>query len=299
MKMNLSSLNANQLAAVTWRNGPLLVLAGPGSGKTRVLTYHIATVIEDSPEARFRVLGITFTNKAATEMRQRVDGLLAVGRDRAVLTTFHSFAAETLRQHGSHLGLKPDFSILTEPADREAVMADAIKSASLGWDDFTPTAAQVLPLVNRMLDECVRVGAAKEWMGSRPHAAEIAQSVRWLPSIVGTGQPIGLSISARDGCRPSGNEASSCETSAPRVFSRVRRRVSRHERCAVSPADTTGRRVRAEPVCGGRRRPNHLSMERCEPCEGPRHPRQVPRCLSFNCQRTFDARPTSLRLQMS
>ena len=106
-------LNANQREAVEWRGGPLLVLAGPGSGKTHVLTMRVARLIADSPESRFKVLGLTFTTKAADEMRSRVTDLLGPDAHRARLTTFHSFAAEVLRQHGSYLGLRPDFKILS------------------------------------------------------------------------------------------------------------------------------------------------------------------------------------------
>jgi DNA helicase-2/ATP-dependent DNA helicase PcrA len=155
MSIDLRSLNESQQDAVLWQDGPLLVLAGPGSGKTRVLTYRVARLIEQTPQARFRVLGVTFTNKAATEMRTRIDSLLSAGRDRAILTTFHAFAAEILRQHGSHVGLKPDFAILTEQADRESVLQDAIRSVARDEDDFAPRASQLLPVVNRMLDECV------------------------------------------------------------------------------------------------------------------------------------------------
>jgi len=116
--MDLTTLNENQLAAVRWNEGPLLVLAGPGSGKTRVLTYRVARLLDDSSGERFKILGITFTNKAATEMRTRLEALLKSGKERALLTTFHSFAAEILRQHGSHIGLRPDFAILVEQADR-------------------------------------------------------------------------------------------------------------------------------------------------------------------------------------
>lgn len=174
MSIELQSLNDSQRAAVDWQDGPLLVLAGPGSGKTGVLTYRIARLIEDTPRARFRVLGITFTNKAATEMRTRIDSLLSMGRDRATLTTFHAFAAEILRQHGSHVGLKPDFTILAEQADREAVLQDAIRSVAREDDDFAPRASHVLPVVNRMLDECITPEHATRWLASQRHAREIA-----------------------------------------------------------------------------------------------------------------------------
>ena len=174
MKIDLSTLNDSQREAVNWQDGPLLVIAGPGSGKTRVLTYRVARIIQQSPEARFRVLGVTFTNKAASEMRNRIDALLSEGRDRATLTTFHSFAAEILRQHGSHVGLKPDFGILSEPADREAVLTDAIKAVSREEDDFEPKAAQLLPAINRMQDECVLPDEALKWLGVQPHAQKVA-----------------------------------------------------------------------------------------------------------------------------
>jgi DNA helicase-2/ATP-dependent DNA helicase PcrA len=174
MTIDLSTLNDSQLTAVQSQNGPLLVLAGPGSGKTRVLTYRIARLIKESPGARFRVLGVTFTNKAGAEMRVRIDALLSEGRDRAMVTTFHSFAAEILRQHGSHVGLKPDFGILSEQADREAMLTDAIKAVPCERNDFEPKAAQLLPVVNRMLDECVLAEEGRKWLGVQPHAREMA-----------------------------------------------------------------------------------------------------------------------------
>ncbi len=174
MTIDLASLNPNQREAVMWQEGPLLVLAGPGSGKTRVLTYRIARLIEESRGARFRVLGITFTNKAASEMRGRIDSLLSEGRERALLTTFHAFAAEILRQHGSHVGLKPDFGILSDQADREAVLTEAIRAVAFPDSDFEPTAAQLLPAINRMLDQCVSLNGASKGLGSQPHAAAVA-----------------------------------------------------------------------------------------------------------------------------
>ncbi|MBU2055521.1 MAG: ATP-dependent helicase [Proteobacteria bacterium] len=120
--MNISkfTLNENQRVAVEWTEGPLLVLAGPGSGKTLVLTLRAARLLQGDPEAS--VLALTFTTKAADEMRERLDKLMGGRADRAHLCTFHSFAGDILRQHGSHVGIQPAFSLLTLDDDRVALL---------------------------------------------------------------------------------------------------------------------------------------------------------------------------------
>lgn len=110
----LKNLNANQHAAAQWDAGPLLVLAGPGSGKTATLTARVARLVEQGRDESFRILCLTFTRKAAAEMRERLLKLVPHAKDRVLLTTFHSFATDILRQHGSHFGLSPDFEILEE-----------------------------------------------------------------------------------------------------------------------------------------------------------------------------------------
>ena len=149
----LNGMNANQLQAVEWDRGPLLVLAGPGSGKTAVLTRRVARLIREYADARFRVLGLTFTTKAADEMRERVERLLGSKTVRARMATFHSFCAEVLRQHGSHLGLRPDFEILAREEDRVRVLDEAIRK----------TDSPELPAVGgsgvvRMIDHLFRRG---------------------------------------------------------------------------------------------------------------------------------------------
>jgi DNA helicase-2/ATP-dependent DNA helicase PcrA len=96
-------LSPVQQEAAQWDQGPLLVLAGPGSGKTRVLTCRIARILDSSRTKNFRVLGLTFTNKAADEMRSRVTNYVPGEDGRLFLGTFHSFCADVLRQHGTHL----------------------------------------------------------------------------------------------------------------------------------------------------------------------------------------------------
>lgn len=163
MPAELDSLNDNQRAAVQWSEGPLLVLAGPGSGKTRVLTLRIARILSGSPGKRFRILGLTFTNKAAAEMRTRVEELVGDQTDRALLTTFHSFSADILRQHGNHIGLRPDFAILTQDSDREGVLSDAITTLADRGEDFSSEDIKLLPAIDRLLSECVPVEKATQF----------------------------------------------------------------------------------------------------------------------------------------
>lgn len=149
--VDLSTLNERQLEAVQWQNGPLLVLAGPGSGKTAVLTTRIARLLEQSTGEHFRILGLTFTNKAAAEMRKRIERLVPGSGNRVLLTTFHSFAGDLLRQHGHLIGLRPDFTILTQDGERMAVLDDAI--ALISAVDVTDYSGErTLPLINRIIE---------------------------------------------------------------------------------------------------------------------------------------------------
>lgn len=120
MTVTVEELNDNQREAVLWNEGPMLVLAGPGSGKTLVLTLRIARLLGERDD--IAVLALTFTNKAAAEMRERVDRLLGQRAERVHICTFHSFATDILRQHGSHLGIRPDFTLLTQDEDRIAII---------------------------------------------------------------------------------------------------------------------------------------------------------------------------------
>lgn len=149
--LDLDSLNANQRRTVDWNDGPILVLAEPGAGKTRVLTTRVARLIQETPDKRFRVLALTFTTKAAEEMRGRVAQLLGPRMRRARLTTFHGFAADVLRQHGSHLGLRPDFAILHQDADRHLVLHDAIQDAGHPGAPAGATGKGLMPMVDRLL----------------------------------------------------------------------------------------------------------------------------------------------------
>ena len=148
--IDFSTLNKNQRKSVDFGDGPLLVLAGPGSGKTRVLTFRIARLIESTPGKHFRILGLTFTNKAAAEMRERVSGLVPDAKERTLLTTFHSFATGVLRQHGHHVGLKPNFTILIQDEDRYSLVDEANHRVNGGR--FSQVGARLLPIITRLTE---------------------------------------------------------------------------------------------------------------------------------------------------
>ena len=148
--IDLSELNDNQREAVEWDDGPLLVLAGPGSGKTRVMTWRIARIIEATPKRHFRILGLTFTNNAASEMQERIASLVPNAGDRVLLTTFHAFSSKLVSQHGSHIGLKPNFTILNQDADRQLLLDDAISRAGVNQKD--QSSERLLPLVTQLIE---------------------------------------------------------------------------------------------------------------------------------------------------
>jgi DNA helicase II / ATP-dependent DNA helicase PcrA len=123
-EFELSTLTDLQKQAVNWNEGPLVVIAGPGSGKTRVLTYRIARLLKDSINDNFRILGLTFTNKAADEMRNRINKLIPDSNSRLYIGTFHSFCADVLRNHGSNISINPDFSIYSDSKDLNEIIKD-------------------------------------------------------------------------------------------------------------------------------------------------------------------------------
>jgi len=121
MSSLLSDLNPEQQKAVIHTEGPTLILAGAGSGKTRVLTYKVAYLISEKKIAPENILMLTFTNKAAGEMVERIKKLVGDLPTLPVMGTFHSFCARLLRQEGKALGLPPGFAIYDESDALDAV----------------------------------------------------------------------------------------------------------------------------------------------------------------------------------
>ena len=140
----LSGLRPVQNEAVSWQDGAALILAGPGAGKTRVLTTRIARMLDASRDKKFKILALTFTTKAAKEMRDRVEALVPELIDRADIMTFHSFCAQVLQQHGSHIGIKSNFGIYDQEADRKALLVDALRRAKLAGEPVEVRHADLL-----------------------------------------------------------------------------------------------------------------------------------------------------------
>jgi DNA helicase-2/ATP-dependent DNA helicase PcrA len=128
----LDKLNPEQREAVLHTEGPLLILAGAGSGKTRVITFRIAYLIGNGHATSDQVLAVTFTNKAAGEMRERVQALLGSDTDGVWLSTFHSLCARLLRREAPHIGLSRDF-VIYDSSDQAAAVKQIEKE--LGIDD--------------------------------------------------------------------------------------------------------------------------------------------------------------------
>src|SRR4051794_161682 len=130
----LADLTDAQREAVTHRDGPLLVLAGAGSGKTRVITRRVAWLLREGVRP-WNVLVITFTNKAANEMRQRIEAL--VPNSRVWISTFHSLGARLLRQYAERLGLERNFTIYDQN-DRNRLVKAALEVVNIDTVRFTP-----------------------------------------------------------------------------------------------------------------------------------------------------------------
>ncbi|MFA5554592.1 MAG: UvrD-helicase domain-containing protein [Phycisphaerae bacterium] len=144
------NLTSSQLQAVRHKEGPLLVIAGPGSGKTRVITYRIAALIDSGVNPR-NICAITFTNKAAEEMRQRTFSL--VPNSGTHISTFHSLCVRILRRYHEQAGIRANFSIYSE-SEQTTCIKNAIKECELETGNFPParTREAISTLKNKLID---------------------------------------------------------------------------------------------------------------------------------------------------
>jgi len=134
----LSKLNPEQREAVTCTEGPLLILAGAGSGKTRVIVHRIGYLIEALEVSPFQILAVTFTNKAAQEMRERLGQLVSPEAGRKLtISTFHSACLKILRQHIGLLGLESDF-VIYDAADQLVLVKSCVGALEINEDLFPP-----------------------------------------------------------------------------------------------------------------------------------------------------------------
>lgn len=154
MSRLLNDLNPSQLEAVTCTEGPLLVVAGAGSGKTRVLTRRLAYILAQRLAQPHEILAVTFTNKAAAEMRERVWELLGGEISQLQVSTFHSFCARFLRREAGALGYRGDFTIYDE-ADSESLVKRCLKDLGLARDQFPPKGQKrkISRAKDQMIDE--------------------------------------------------------------------------------------------------------------------------------------------------
>lgn len=172
----LADLNAEQQRAVKTTEGPLLILAGAGSGKTKTLTHRIAGLLSDNKATPFNILAVTFTNKAAGEMRERVAKLIGQrAEDRVFMPfmgTFHSICVRILRQDGEHIGIPHSFVIWDE-ADRMAAVKQAARQAGVDEKNFPPRL--LTSLISSAKNELIGSTEFAESAGSSPASRAAAK----------------------------------------------------------------------------------------------------------------------------
>ena len=149
-----AELSGRQKEAVQHRDGPLLIVAGPGSGKTRVMAHRIAYLTSVEGVAPWRVLAVTFTNKAARELRERAEGLVGGNNTGLQVRTFHSFCSSVLRQDGGQIGLDSAFSIY-DSDDQQRLVRSILEELELDPKQFAPRAilSGISDAKNKMIDD--------------------------------------------------------------------------------------------------------------------------------------------------
>src|SRR5258705_3339745 len=169
----LASLNPEQREAVLHIKGPLLILAGAGSGKTRVITSRIAYLVGDGHAEPHEVLAVTFTNKSAEEMRARVEALLGSECGRMWVSTFHALCARLLRREAPAIGLSRDF-VIYDSSDQLTVVKQALKALHIDDSFVQPRAAlsRISHAKNRM-EPPDAVEASAGWNRRDEHIAKI------------------------------------------------------------------------------------------------------------------------------
>jgi len=164
-------LNPEQISAVTHGEGPQLVLAGAGSGKTRVITYRIFWLIEEMGVDPGHIAAMTFTNKAAGEMRERVEDLLGIHPLPTSVGTFHRYGLILLRRYGERVGLRRDFHIL-DAADQLGLVKQALAGEGLSETAFSPRSvlSQISSAKNRLIEPAAYEAVAQNFFEKKVSA---------------------------------------------------------------------------------------------------------------------------------
>src|SRR5258705_7365002 len=165
MDQLIDTLNPQQRDAVLHTEGPLLIVAGAGSGKPRVIVHRLAFILSRRLAAPHEVVAVTFTNKAAGEMKERVEGLLGPAHGGAQVSTFHSYCLRLLRRHATRLGYSSDF-LVYDQSDQQAVLRDCLQELTIDDETFPVRQFQsrISDAKNRGLDPD---GLAQEAIGAR------------------------------------------------------------------------------------------------------------------------------------
>ena len=169
--MDLGRLNEKQQEAVRYTEGPLLILAGAGSGKTSTMTHRIAYMVEEKGIDPYEILAVTFTNKAAGEMRERIESLVGSTRGMWVMT-FHAMCVRILRRDGEQLGFNNNF-VIYDGTDQKTVMKNIIKELNLDTKEYKP--AYLLSVISRKKELGVTPKQFRENASNDPRARVLVQ----------------------------------------------------------------------------------------------------------------------------
>ena len=146
----LNNLNVEQKKAASKVDGPVLILAGAGSGKTRTVTYRIAHMVMEKGISPYKILAVTFTNKAAREMRERVETLIGEDSKRVMVSTFHAFGVRLLRMYGVELGYNSNFNIY-DGDDQKRLIKNIMKDLVITDKSITP--ARIASIISRLKED--------------------------------------------------------------------------------------------------------------------------------------------------
>ena len=153
MNLNLlEKLNDKQREAASQIDGSILILAGAGSGKTRTITYRIAHMIENVGISPYSILAVTFTNKAAKEMRERVEDLVGDIAKACTISTFHSFGMRLLRMYASEVGYNPNFTIY-DTDDQKRIVKAILKGQNISFNGVKLTERDIVSIISKIKEE--------------------------------------------------------------------------------------------------------------------------------------------------